>query len=30
MTLSELEAEYGVEVDRSGFSDAGRRAFCDG
>jgi glycosyltransferase involved in cell wall biosynthesis len=29
MTLSELEAEYGVEVDRSGFSDAGRRAFCD-
>ena len=29
-TLSELEAEYGFEVDREAFSEAGRRAFLHG
>ncbi|MFB6129206.1 MAG: glycosyltransferase family 2 protein [Salinigranum sp.] len=30
MTLSELEAEYGFEVDREALSPAGRRAYCLG
>lgn len=30
MTLSELEAEYGFEVDREKLSEAGRRAYCLG
>lgn len=29
-TLSELEADYGFEVDREAFSEAGRRAFLHG
>jgi hypothetical protein len=28
MTLTELEAEYGFDFDRSQLSEAGREAFC--